>query len=245
MRCSWCHNPESISFQPEWLFYKEKCIGCGRCEEGCYASAKVPVGRVMTVREVLEDVAADIPYYADQGGMTVSGGEPLCQPEFTGELLEAAKKKGIGTALETNLCVPWDRARHPIEQTDLLMADLKIFENAEHERWTGMPNLLVMENLQKADSAGIPLILRTPIVPGITDSAENITAIACFAAKLKKLKYYELLAYHPLGMNKASALGYETNRFKAPRKQHMRLLAKTAIDAAGIRVAVNNVLFDS
>ena len=82
MDCAWCHNPETISFEPEMITDESKCIGCGKCDEGCYSGAKRWVGTQMTVQKVLKEVLIDQPYYGEDGGITISGGEPTCQPVF-------------------------------------------------------------------------------------------------------------------------------------------------------------------
>ncbi|MBO5217973.1 MAG: 4Fe-4S cluster-binding domain-containing protein, partial [Clostridia bacterium] len=99
LSCKWCHNPECISPEPQTLLYPDKCIGCGMCDKGCFAGAKVKCGREMTVAEVMESVLADRGYYADKGGVTISGGEPMLQRAFTGALVDACKGEGIHTAV--------------------------------------------------------------------------------------------------------------------------------------------------
>lgn len=238
LKCPWCHNPETIAFGPEELYYPEKCIGCGQCASGCFSGARVICGRKMTVREVMEEVRQDAPYYGETGGVTVSGGEPLCQAEFTLSLLEACKAEKIHTAMESNLCFPPEKACPVFERLDLLMADLKLWDAEAHKRWTGETNARVKENLWQAARMGLPIILRTPVVPGVNDAPEQIREIARFAATLSTLLYYELLAYHPLGTGKAAALQKEAQCFAQPTPEQMRMLAATAAEQ-GIRVLIN------
>lgn len=236
--CPWCHNPETISPQPEELYYPEKCIGCNQCANGCFSAARVLCGREMSVEDVLAEVALDAPYYGKDGGVTLSGGEPLCQREFALELLRACRERGVHTAMETNLCFPPVYTRSVLAELDLLMADLKFWDPQAHRRWTGQTNGFVKENLWQASGMGLPIILRTPVIPGVNDTTQEISAIARFAAGLETLVYYELLAYHPLGLSKAAALGRETQRFEKPAPAHMQALGEAAA-AEGVPVRIN------
>lgn len=238
LHCPWCHNPETISREIETLYYPEKCIGCRQCANGCFSGARVICGRELNVGAVMAEVMQDEPYYGADGGITVSGGEPLCQTEFTVALLDAGRAAGISAALETNLCVPRETAEPVLKKADLLMADLKLWDSAEHKRVTGRGNAQVKENLWLASSLGLPIILRTPVVPGVTDDPESIKRIAGFAAALPTLRYYELLAYHPLGVGKAEALGKKQPRFEQPEKERMEELAALAA-LEGVTVLVN------
>jgi pyruvate formate lyase activating enzyme len=241
--CAWCHNPETISFQPEEMRYPDKCIGCGECDKGCFSGARVICGKEMTVSEVMEEVLQDKPYYGKDGGITISGGEPLCRPAFTEALISECRRQGIHTAVESNLCLPADRVIPILKQCSLVMADLKLWDEEAHIKWTGSPNGYAKENFRSAAEIGIPMILRTPVVPGVNDSEDEIRSIARFAAGLKSLLYYELLAYHPLGVGKAEALGRPQQRFPQPSKEDMLRLAAIAADE-GLKVTVNNRVFD-
>ena len=225
LRCAWCHNPECISFEKDELFYADKCIGCGHCSEGCVTGARVICGRDMTTDEVLAEVLADRDYYGAHGGVTVSGGEPLAHRDFTLELLQKCRTEGIGTAVETSL---FRYDEELLSLCDYIMTDVKIFDSAEHERYTGIGNHAILENIRRADSLGIPIIVRTPIVTGVNDSADNIRRTAEFVRLLKNARKYELLPYHPLGLSKARALGREMTEFVSPTKEKMEELKKYA-----------------
>jgi glycyl-radical enzyme activating protein len=238
LNCPWCHNPESISFSVQEMRYPEKCIGCGECESGCFSGSRTAVGIDMTVADVMMDVAEDEPFYDHDGGVTLSGGEPLCQLPFTLALLDACRLRGINTAMESNLCVSEMTARPALERIDLLMADLKLDSPALHRHWTGMDNALVKANLALAAGMEVPIIVRTPVVPGVNDSSDEIRAIARFAASLRSLRAYELLSYHPLGSGKAAALGAAQAQFSRPTPAIMRVLARIAAEQ-GVRVLID------
>jgi len=225
LRCEWCHNPECISFDKETMYYPDKCIGCGRCAEGCFSGAKIICGREMSVDEVLKEVLLDKAYYGENGGVTVSGGDPLAHREFTLELLRACRKHGVGTAMES--CM-YRFDEEILSELDVLMTDIKVFDNDAHIRYTGVPNTEILSNIRKADEMGVPIILRTPIVPTVNDSVENIKLCADFARSLKNVLKYELLPYHPLGVSKAIALGRKATEFVTPTKEQMKELNKYA-----------------
>ena len=216
LRCAWCHNPECIDFATQELFYAEKCIGCGRCAEGCFAGARVLCGQEMSVSQVLSAIAQDRSYYSSQGGVTFSGGEPMAQKAFLSELVDACRAEGLHTAIETSMAV-FDEA--VLSKMDLIMADLKIWDSELHREYTGWGNEQIKENLKKANALGIPILLRTPVIPGINQEIEKI---AVFAQSLCNVYCYELLPYHPLGQSKRKALGLPEVSFRIPTKEEMK-----------------------
>lgn len=238
LKCVWCHNPETIAFEPQEMFYPEKCIGCKQCDKGCFSGARIIAGTEMTVDDVMKQAEQDKPYYGAEGGVTISGGEPLCQKEFLLALIEACRAKGIKVGMESNLCFPPNVVRPVLEKIDLLMADLKLWDTDEHKRWTGAPNGYVKENLWQASELKLPIILRTPVIPGINDSPETIGRIAEFASTLPTIMYYELLAYHPLGVDKARAIGKQMKRFETPSTESMKALADITAEK-GVWVMIN------
>lgn len=243
MRCEWCHNPETISHKKEIMFYSNKCIGCGRCfnvcplgvhkvldgahiidrekcvacgkcVESCYAEALVFSARELTSDEVMREILQDEVYYIESGGgVTLSGGEVTCQKEFALEIVKKCNKNGIKTAIETNLLLPFEQIEELVSAVDLIMFDIKIFNSEEHKKHTGVSNAQILENVKRLDALGIPFIVRTPLIPRITDGEDNIEAIAKFIAPLKNLLYYELLNFNPLGASKYDSLAID-NRFK-------------------------------
>ena len=225
LSCAWCHNPECISFKSEVMIYPEKCIRCGKCAEGCYAGAKVMCGREMTVDEVMTEVLADRAYYGDRGGLTISGGEPLAHREFTMALIDACRREGIHVGVETSM---YRFDEELLGSLDLIMADMKIFDSATHKKYVGIGNEEIKENLCRANALGIPMIIRTPIIPGINDTVENVSETAAFLRTLDNVMTYELLPYHPLGISKAEALGIEMQEFTTPSNQQMEELRSYA-----------------
>ena len=218
LKCRWCHNPECISFEKQILQYPEKCIGCGMCDKGCFSGAKVVCGKEMTAQEILKEILADKAYYGNDGGVTFSGGEPFAQREVLEETIDLAKENGINCAVETSLVYFDERI---FTKLDLVMADLKIWDDVLHIEYTGVSNEVIIENFRKLDELGIPIIARTPVIPEIE---QGIDKISQFLKGLENVKQYELLPYHPLGEAKRTAIGLEKTHFSVPSKEYMKEL---------------------
>lgn len=218
LRCAWCHNPECTSWEPQIMYYPEKCIGCGKCDEGCFAGAKVICGKEMTVEEVLEEILLDKAYYGDDGGVTFSGGEPLAQKDFLNALIDACKWEGIHCAIETSLIYYEEEI---FKKLDLVMTDMKIWDDETHRKYTGVSNIQIQENFRKLNRLGIPVIARTPVIPEISQGIEHI---ARFLKGLEQVKKYELLPYHPLGQKKSEALQLTQETFSIPSMEYMEQL---------------------
>jgi pyruvate formate lyase activating enzyme len=240
MHCSWCHNPETISARPQLQFFAGKCIGCGGCQPddntpdaedviigpagqrrqyrgNCQARALVKVGRFVTPQDVLREALQDKRFYENsRGGVTLSGGEITLQLDFAFETLALLKANGIHTAIETNLALPWDQFEKLLPVLDLVMFDIKIMDVGRHREWTGISNERILANAHRISGQGVPLIIRTPVIPGFNDNPEAIVAIAEFIRDFSDLDYYELLAFNPLGADKYRWLGLPYRMQDAP-----------------------------
>lgn len=224
LRCAWCHNPECISFEKQSLVYKDKCIGCGRCDEGCYTGALSVCGRYISPEKLAEIIRADKTYFGENGGVTFSGGEPLAHSDYITKVLDILKNDGINFAIETSLLYFKPEI---LSCMQTVMADLKIWDSALHKKYTGLGNEAIKENFIKLDKLGVPVIARTPLVP---DIVQGIKEISEFLKKLENVKKYELLKYHPLGKAKYDALGYEFEHFSVPTDEYFKEMQKHAFD---------------
>ena len=237
LACKWCHNPESIGNKPELSFTPSKCIGCGycfsacpndvhvkagdehslhrdncvvcgKCAIECHAEALQLIGREMTVDEVMDEVMKDAQFYeTSQGGLTVSGGEPLSQYDFTHELLTRAKELGLHTCLDTSGLAPFERLAALAEVTDIFLYDLKETDPDRHIACTGVPLEPILDNLRALDAQGTATILRCPLVPGVNDTEQHLLGIAEIANSLTSLVRIDLQPYHPLGQSKNPRIG--------------------------------------
>ena len=240
LRCKWCHNPESQSFEKQMMFYKDKCTGCGKCREVCPnylkkcdfcgkcelycpAEARKICGREYTSDEVLAEVIKDKAFYDNSGGgVTFSGGECMLQLDFLCEILKKCKSEGIHTAVDTAGNVPWKSFEKILPFTDLFLYDIKAFGAELHRKGTGVSNELILENLKNL-SGRADIIVRIPVIGGYNDNDEEIRQIADFLKQIKIIKA-ELLPYHAMGEHKYTALGRNTESFNVPNKNFMNRL---------------------
>ncbi|GHU34135.1 glycyl-radical enzyme activating protein [Clostridia bacterium] len=237
LRCLWCHNPESWERRTELAYYADKCVSCGRCAdicphgchiiesgthtlsrenctvcgkcaEVCFNSALKLIGREISASEVLGEVRKDAKFYEKSGGgVTLSGGEPLSQPDFAVNILTACKHEGIHTAVETSGYADRDVFARCIEFTDLFLFDIKAADSVKHKRFTGADNVRILDNLYWLDANGTQIILRCPIIPGLNDDSAHFREIANIANSLKNVRQIDVEPYHPLGLSKAEAIG--------------------------------------
>jgi len=237
LRCWWCHNPESISPKPEVIYRETRCIHCGAClqacrqgaiiwEDGfpvvninrcercgdctisCPSGAREVAGKWMTIHEVMAMIRRDISFYDESGGgVTFSGGEPLRQAAFLCELLNVCKTEEIHTALDTSGYAPWRVLEQVRHQVDLFLFDLKLMDNNQHKRYTGVSNRLILSNLVRLAHLGHSIVLRIPLIPNITDGEENIQQIAALAKGLPNIQRIDLLPYHDTARLKYQRLG--------------------------------------
>ena len=260
MRCSWCHNPETFEMTSQLMYYRTKCVGCGACtqicplhtigEDGklvlerdgcthcgkcadvCFSGALEMCGKEYDVSDILSEVLQDTDYYIRSGGgVTLSGGEVLLQGPFALELLKALKQNGISTAIETNLNVNYDTILPLLPHIDLIMCDLKIWDADRHRKWTGSDNRRIIDNIKALSATGVPMIVRTPVIPGVNDSSDEIGDISRFIGTLDNILYYELLNFNPLGGSKYIALDMPDS-FKGQKplsEERMNSLYETAL----------------
>ena len=237
LRCKWCHNPESQSFEKQMMFYKDKCTGCGKCREVCPnhlqscdfcgkcelycpAEARKICGREYTSGEVLAEVIKDKAFYENSGGgVTFSGGECMLQLDFLCEILKKCKAAGIHTAVDTAGNVQWESFEKILPFTDLFLYDIKAFGAELHRKGTGVSNELILENLKNL-SGRADIIVRIPVIGGYNDNDDEIRQIADFLKQIKIIKA-ELLPYHAMGEHKYTALGRNTESFNVPNKNFM------------------------
>lgn len=213
LACSWCHNPECITGKPTLMYYKSKCIGCGRCTEvcpsvfgrsdgglsvtgnacdacgrctaECLGEALTLSMRELTLDEVFSEICDDKPFYRHScGGVTFSGGECLLQHEFVAELLKKCRTEGINTCIETCLDVPWEIIDGILGYVDSFFVDIKHMDEDTHRKYTGVSNERILSNLRRLYGVHSDITLRIPLIPGVNDSTDNLSRTAQFAASL-------------------------------------------------------------
>lgn len=219
---------------------RELCDNCLKCTEVCPPKALITYGKLMSVENVLDAVEKDSVFYSRSGGgLTIGGGEPLMQPEFAAGLLKEAKRRRINTSLETCGYAEWDNVEKVCAHLDTIFFDIKCIDSAKHKEFTGVENRKILENFRKVCKRfpNIPIIVRTPIVPGFNDSEEDIVAIANFINITSNVQY-ELLAYHRLGEVKYDFIGreYPLNSSVTINKERIEPLKKIAKSVLNIKV---------
>lgn len=239
LHCLWCHNPDSISREPQLLLSHKLCTCCGRCAaacpelhqivggkhivhferfatsressvEVCLAGALSIQGSRMSISEIMETVERDAHYYKESGGgITASGGEPMLQFHFLAGLFEAARNAGINTALDTSGYAPHEHFEHILPLTDCLLFDIKMMNSALHEHYTGVDNRLIIRNFASAVKHGAHIIVRHIVVPGINDSQAENAALLELLLDTGFNGTLELLPYHAMARAKYEDLGLQ------------------------------------
>lgn len=237
LHCAWCHNAESQRSVPELLYHGEKCTLCGRCvsackmgvhlldngahilmrekctvcgecTKACLNDALEIKGKEMSASDVLAEVMKDKPFYESSGGgITLSGGEPLAQIDFTLELLTEAKAAGLHTCVETCGYTKRENIERVARLTDIFLFDVKLTDSALHQKYTGVPSEQILENLRAIDELGAKTILRCPIIPDVNDNEEHFAALAKLANSLTNVLRIELEPYHAFGNGKYEQVG--------------------------------------
>ncbi len=274
LHCFWCHNPEGIRLKPEIQFYPDRCIGCGACLEACEHGAQVLkdgvhvyvrencvmcgecvdncfsgalelTGTAVTVDEVMEEVLADRAFYANSGGgVTLSGGEPLLQADFSRVILQRSKAEGLHTAIETCGNYGWSHLESVLPWVDLVMMDLKHMDSAAHREATGVSNERILKIARGLMCTSKPVRFRTPVIPTVNDTPEAIGEIAAFVRRLSDLRIATntetgadvplpvlgLLRFHRLAADKYRRLGlvYKARDQEAPSPETMDSLRDVA-----------------
>ena len=235
LKCIWCHNPESISPEVQMAFYahrctacgecaeycrenahaikdqkhflkRDKCNYCGSCEKECPSSALKIYGKKMSLDDAFRIVMEDAVFYEGSGGgVTISGGEPLLQKDFTIAFLKKLKQNHIHTALDTCAFVPENSLKEALPVTDLFLVDFKHCDPVRHRELTGQTNEIIKKNLQFLSGNGAEIEIRIPFVPGCNDDESNLQQSADFLGKLK-IREVKLLPYHSLARSKYLAL---------------------------------------
>lgn len=267
LRCTWCANPETQSALPQLAYSAMKCIGCGRCaancpqkalrldETGkvlidrgkckvcftcvhnCFAGAMHIFGETVTVDTVYQRLKTNRAWRMG-GGVTVSGGEPLMQAEFVSELLKKCHTNGIHTAIETSGYAAWEDVEKVVSQCDLVFFDVKIADPALHQKYTGVNNARILENLRKISETfpQLQLVVRTPVIPEINSSPDSLRAIVDLLKTLPHLSDYELLPYHSFGAPKYAQLGkvYELEGLASGNKKEVEAWNKLFREELGL-----------
>lgn len=271
LHCFWCHNPEGrhpyheIQFfaqrciqcgeclihcpnnahsfsENRHIFLRESCQGCGACAEGCVANALKLTGRYMTVDQVMEEILKDRVFYeTSNGGVTLSGGEPVLQTEFSRAILKRCQAEGLHTAIETCGNYPWEKLETLLPFVDLVIMDIKHLDPVKHRQVSGDTNQPILANAKNLALTDKSILFRIPVVPEVNDTDEEISIIIHFIRGLIELRnknthreqsdlqiQIELLPFHQLAEAKYHSLGleYQARDLKPPTRQRIQHLAE-------------------
>ena len=270
LRCDWCHNPESLDGSPEVAIDGERCTSCGACVEACPESngerpargpdwddgtcrkcgacaeacpseARELMGEPRAVAELVAEIERDRPFFeASGGGVTFSGGEPLCHPAFLAECLDACREQGLHTAVDTSGFASKKIVRDIAERADVLLYDLKHMDPEAHKARTGVDNARILENLRELSVAtDTEIWIRLPLIPGFNDDEENLEAMASFIGSLHRRHPVFVLPYHAIGVDKWRRLGKEPpgEPVRSPGDDEVAAVAQS-LRAKGLEVCI-------
>ncbi len=258
LECQWCHNPESWRSYAEHGFRKGRCVGClqcvetcpeqaisiidnrpvtemnkcglcGRCVDTCMACAREIIGREMTVGDVMDEIEQDVIFYDESGGgVTISGGEPLMQPELLLAVLHQCQIQRIHTAVDTSCYAESKIVEMVGEGANMFLCDIKHMDSEIHERFTGVGNNLILNNIRLLSEAGKEIIIRIPVIPGFNDEKANIEATGKFTASLPGVIRVDILPFNRGGKEKSARLTAQSKHLQVetPNEEQMNSIAK-------------------
>ena len=235
LKCIWCHNPESQSRFSEMMydagkcigcgscisvcpkkcheitathvFLRKDCVGCGKCADACSAKALELYGKEMKSEDVVKELGKDSAFYiATNGGITVSGGEPLFQPSFTAEILRLCKDRGMHTALETCGYASESVFSDVLRYCDTVLFDIKETDEEKHIAFTGVSLKPILCNLEILNEKGIPFVIRAPIIPTLNDREEHFENLRRLREKFENCEKIQIMPYHNFGSYKYEKL---------------------------------------
>jgi pyruvate formate lyase activating enzyme len=270
LSCPWCHNPEGKASEQELMWWQEKCLRCedcrsvctkgaisfsddsfvldaakcdvcGACAAACHSQALKLVGERMTVDQVTAEIAKDVPFYDESGGgVTLSGGEPLLQPDFSEGLLIACRQRTIHTAVDTCGQVDSDVLWRISRYVDLFLYDLKVLDDEKHVKFTGVSNKLILENLKNLVGSGQRIIVRFPLVPGVNDDEKDILELGEFVSSLDNVKELNILPYHKGGAEKSKRLRGSASPFVADQDPSAEALSvvQNRLKGFGLKIQI-------
>lgn len=269
LRCLWCSNPESQSYEPQLSYRytsckkcgkciaacpneaismgeesividRSKCVCCGTCVKKCLPEALSITGKTMTAREAFSVVVRDKDYYEDVGGCTCSGGEILSQPDFVAALFRLCRENGIHTNADTSGYGSQQALEKIMEYADMFYYDLKHLDPDEHLKYTGVSNQLILDNLRLIVARGIPVVIRVPLIPGFNDSEQNVSLLAKTVKDIAPDSMVNLLPYHEYGKNKYNMVGMEYPMPDVPSvTEEDKARARTIIESYGLTCKIS------
>jgi len=217
--CKWCHNIESISVDPQEEYDERLCIHCGKCKEGCPTGARRVIGEEMSTEDIMKVVCRDKSFYGNNGGLTVTGGEPMLQFDAVYELAQRAKEEGISFMMETCGFAKTEDFIKIAPLCDCFLYDCKA-STARHKELTGVEDALILKNLEILYNLGSKIILRCPIVPGANLDHDFIEKIALLGNKYPKIQI-QLMPYHRTGIEKTKRIGLPPQKEFSVPDEHL------------------------
>ena len=243
LNCKWCHNPESIPMEQQKMFSADKCIGskecikhcpndaltltpkgivtnvelcalCGKCAQVCPTKAMEMIGKAMTVKEVMKQIKREVVFMDNsEGGVTISGGEPLLHHQYLIKLLDACGEEGIHRCIDTSGFANSKVLLEVASKSEHFLYDLKMMDDKKHKEWTGVSNKNILENLKILAETGTPINIRIPLIKGVNDDEKNIHDSAKFIAALNgKSLVVNILPFHNIAEKKYEKLGIQYNK---------------------------------
>jgi pyruvate formate lyase activating enzyme len=228
------HTAEGIVWDPA------KCDLCQTCADHCPAEAIEFVGRKLAVDEVMREIVKDIAFYDESsGGITLSGGEPLMQPDFLLELLDACAELDLHRTVDTTGYADSELLLEVARKTDLFLYDLKLMDAAKHRDFTGVSNERILNNLKLLAQMGARIQVRVPIIPGINSNFENVDQTAEFVRGLPGVEQIAILPFHNSARGKYGRLGMEwiSPEIESPSKEHLKIIA-ARLEKSGLQVKI-------